>query len=109
MNFAHHTAVPTSDSMLTEVNLWQRLIHENIDGIGQGELERSVLDATWYWRDVSHNPLAGPLRKTRPKKGIIQRKRPTQTLGLPNRHPRSREIPALTGTRCLSRCGDELN
>lgn len=87
MNFAHHTAVPTSDSVLTEVNLWQRLIHENMDGIGQGELERSVLDATWYWRDVSHNPLGGPLRKTRPKKGIIQRKRPTQTLGLPNRRP----------------------
>lgn len=37
VNFAHHIAVPTSDSMVTELDLWQRLIHENINGIGQGE------------------------------------------------------------------------
>lgn len=46
VNFAHHTAVPTSDFTVTELNLWQRLIHENIDGNGQGEQATSELDPT---------------------------------------------------------------
>lgn len=43
------------------------------------------------------------------QKGHYSEKRPTHFLRLPNRRPRSYKIPALAETRCLSRCGEELN